>query len=482
MYKMPESAVYELFPEYFGEAIGAKYKIVRPLGKGAMGEVLLVKNIENGKPYAAKFIDLRRRSEEEVVRAQAEIHCLLNCDFYSVTKCYEDFVAEEKKPLAIALILDYANAGDLRTEIKKRARAGLHFNEQEAFLLFVQILTGVQHIHSRKMIHRDIKTANVFLNRNGFVHLGDFGFSRACAQGDLSQTFCGTPYYVAPEIWKRRPYGRKADMFSLGVLFYEILTLRRPFDGNSMNEVMQKTLSGEYEPLPECIGNETRALVGSLLSLDPEKRPTADEVMCLPIVKFMLSGLIEIIKTDRRLDTDFTERALANLLESKQKSLLRMPSFGRADKSSSFVDAFGESETTRPAANDADVNACYVTSTCEQIKFDVATCTCIFEDQVKRQSTNGDVKVRYLGIYRTPCGANLLITAIRKNVIMEQFVVNNFDEIEDVIPTPSKFAPQRSETAFSIIMKNGKRLTFIARNNEQRDLWIESIQRAIGML
>ncbi|RNF17023.1 putative serine/threonine protein kinase, partial [Trypanosoma conorhini] len=167
---------------------------------------------------------MRRKEADRVNftgRAQAEVHCLLNCDFFSILKCHEDFAKKDpldgENLLMIALVLDYANAGDLRQEIKSRAKASRAFREHEAGLLFIQVLLALHHVHSRHMIHRDIKTANILLCSNGLVKLGDFGFGKmysATVSGDVGKTFCGTPYYVAPEIWRRKPYSKKADLFS----------------------------------------------------------------------------------------------------------------------------------------------------------------------------------------------------------------------------------------------------------------------------
>ncbi|RNE96507.1 putative serine/threonine protein kinase, partial [Trypanosoma conorhini] len=159
---------------------GKKYWISRVLGSGATGTVLCAKRKSDGEPFAVKVVDMEGMSEADKNRAQAEVHCLLNCDFFSILKCHEDFAKKDpldgENLLMIALVLDYANAGDLRQEIKSRAKASRAFREHEAGLLFIQVLLALHHVHSRHMIHRDIKTANILLCSNGLVKLGDFGF------------------------------------------------------------------------------------------------------------------------------------------------------------------------------------------------------------------------------------------------------------------------------------------------------------------
>ncbi|EPY28144.1 protein kinase, partial [Strigomonas culicis] len=281
-----------------------KYWISRVLGSGATGTVLCAKRVSDSEAFAVKCVDMGGMSEADRNRAQAEVACLLKCDFFSILKCHEDLAKNDQENAEniqmIALVLDYANAGDLRQEIKSRAKSGRLFEEHEAGMLFLQVLLAVHHVHTRHMIHRDIKSANILLCSNGLVKLGDFGFSRmyaATVSDDVGRTFCGTPYYVAPEIWRRRPYSKKADMFSLGVLLYELLTLKRPFDGANMNEVMQKTLAGRYDPLPSKISPEMKEMVSSLLAGDPRQRPSSSKLLNTAICKLFMSGLLEIVQS-----------------------------------------------------------------------------------------------------------------------------------------------------------------------------------------
>ncbi|KAF8288185.1 hypothetical protein TcBrA4_0016580 [Trypanosoma cruzi] len=132
-----------------------------------------------------------------------------------------------KNPItAHVLEMEYANNGDLSQEIRLRVKNDYKlFSERNALLIFEQVLLAVDYLHEKGIIHRDIKAGNVFLCSNGLVKLGDFGLSKF-TPGDVNEkrngSFVGTASYITPEMWERKPYGGKADIFSLGVLLYEI--------------------------------------------------------------------------------------------------------------------------------------------------------------------------------------------------------------------------------------------------------------------
>ena len=99
-----------------------------------------------------------------------------------------------------------------------------------------------------KILHRDIKSANVFLNKNGLVKLGDLNVSKIVRS--LCQTQTGTPYYASPQIWKDQPYDKKSDIWSLGCVFYEMIVLKPPFRANDMQGLYNKVVRGFYSHIP----------------------------------------------------------------------------------------------------------------------------------------------------------------------------------------------------------------------------------------
>jgi len=170
--------------------------------------------------------------------------------------------------------------GDLAKRIKERR--GAYFSEAQILDWFTQICLAVKHVHDRKIIHRDLKTQNIFLTKSNIIKLGDFGIARVLTNTrDHAKTVIGTPYYLSPEIIENKPYGMKSDMWSLGVVLYELCALKPPFDGNSLQFLALKIVRGTYSPIPGHYSRDLRSLVFSLLQTDPNKRPTAAQILSI---------------------------------------------------------------------------------------------------------------------------------------------------------------------------------------------------------
>jgi NIMA (never in mitosis gene a)-related kinase len=142
----------------------------------------------------------------------------------------------------MCLVTDYAEGGDLLQFIRECERLGVVVPEGLVWRYFYQICQGLGYLHSLNIIHRDIKAANMLLDRNkSHILVGDMNVSKI-AKAKFLYTQTGTPYYSAPEIWKGKPYGSKADVWSLGCLIYELCSYGPPFQANEINELRQKVL------------------------------------------------------------------------------------------------------------------------------------------------------------------------------------------------------------------------------------------------
>lgn len=114
-----------------------------------------------------------------------------------------------------------------------------------------QITLGVMAMHSKNILHRDIKTQNIFISKNNILKIGDFGISRQMETlSPMEMTACGTPYFMAPEVCMGKPYDSKADVWAIGVILYELITFRKPFDSDSINGVFEKIKKAPIDPLP----------------------------------------------------------------------------------------------------------------------------------------------------------------------------------------------------------------------------------------
>ena len=147
-------------------------------------------------------------------------------------------------------------------------------------------------MHREHLLHRDLKSANVFLTRSGGVKLGDFGFAKQlnCTIA-LASTVCGTPYYFSPELCEKKPYSTKADVWSLGVTLYEMINLRKPFEAKTLPELRKRVLRDVPAPFVAThVSKEMEALCLTLLTKDHINRPSIEEVIRMPYVSQYLTA------------------------------------------------------------------------------------------------------------------------------------------------------------------------------------------------
>jgi NIMA (never in mitosis gene a)-related kinase 1/4/5 len=128
-------------------------------------------------------------------------------------------------------------------------------------------------------MHRDLKSSNIMLNTDGTCFLADFNVSKVLKQNFLS-TQTGTPYYASPEVWKEKPYDKKSDIWSLGCVFYEAVTLLPPFRAKDMQSLMKKVTTGDYEDIPKNLySHELTRVIASMLKVNPKERPSCDMIL-----------------------------------------------------------------------------------------------------------------------------------------------------------------------------------------------------------
>lgn len=124
-------------------------------------------------------------------------------------------------------------------------------------------------MHRKNILHRDIKTHNIFITKNDILKIGDFGISKMMdTLSPKLMTTCGTPYFMSPEVCSGKPYDSKADVWSIGVILYELITLRKPFESDSIEGVFDKIINSPMDPLPESLDTEIKLLIFKLLNKD----------------------------------------------------------------------------------------------------------------------------------------------------------------------------------------------------------------------
>ncbi|XP_072575801.1 serine/threonine-protein kinase Nek1 isoform X13 [Vulpes vulpes] len=251
-----------------------KYVRLQKIGEGSFGKAILVKSTEDDRQYVIKEINISRMSNKEREESRREVAVLANMKHPNIVQYRESF--EENGSLYI--VMDYCEGGDLFKRIN--AQKGILFQEDQILDWFVQICLALKHVHDRKILHRDIKSQNIFLTKDGTVQLGDFGIARVLnSTVELARTCIGTPYYLSPEICENKPYNNKSDIWALGCVLYEMCTLKHAFEAGNMKNLVLKIISGSFPPVSLHYSYDLRNLLSQLFKRNPRDRPSVNSIL-----------------------------------------------------------------------------------------------------------------------------------------------------------------------------------------------------------
>ena len=275
------------------------FEFGRELGKGAFGSVSIVKRLEDNKIYAMKRVKIGRLGKKEKDNSFNEVRLLASLDHKNIIGYKEAFFDDRSKTLNI--VMEYAEGGDLSSKIKETRKKNSYFEEEMIWSTLIQILEGLKYLHQSHIIHRDLKSANIFLTKNGCVKIGDLNVSKILFEMKTTSTQTGTPYFASPEIWNDQPYDYKCDIWSVGCIIYEMASLNVPFRGTSMQNLYQNVLRGIYERIPMRYSDDLRKIIKLILVVNPKKRPSSSELLENPIIK---KKIIEL-----GLDKDHKEKS-----------------------------------------------------------------------------------------------------------------------------------------------------------------------------
>ena len=159
---------------------------------------------------------------------------------------------------------------------------------------FVQMCLSLEYVHGRRVLHRDIKSSNIFLTRNNTIKLGDFGISKVLENtNDAALTVQGTPYYMSPEVCQNKPYTYKSDVWALGCVLYELCTLKHAFNAENLLGLVFKIVQDKQDPLPEMYSDDLKALVTILLNKSDLERPNVLDILKMPFVQGHMRNFVE---------------------------------------------------------------------------------------------------------------------------------------------------------------------------------------------
>ena len=261
--------------------------------------------------YVIKEIDVSILPQHAALEAMEEIAIMAEVDSHFMVGYYDSFITEQ----TICIIMEYCQHGDLCHAIKKQK--GKYFPNNFLWKVFIHICLGMHYLHARNVIHRDIKSLNVFLTKDNSAKLGDFGNIKRVkdkkeedaspttalneeskglasigeetneseaidgdAQGqDSGYQRVGTPYYLAPELWKKKPQSKASDIWALGVVLYEMCSHKYPYDAANIEELEEKVCTQKYNPIPQGVTKDFNMIIKQCLQRKPENRASIDEII-----------------------------------------------------------------------------------------------------------------------------------------------------------------------------------------------------------
>lgn len=274
-----------------GSSCLGDFKVLSLLGEGAYSAVYRVLRLADNEIYALKKVKIPDLNEKEKSNALNEVRLIASVRHENVIAYKEAFFDGGTNCLCI--IQDCADAGDLLSQINRVKKDNTVIREQDIWRYLEGMCQGLRALHDLRILHRDLKSANVFLSsssRGTIAKLGDFNVSKVAKRG-LCMTQTGTPYYASPEVWRDMPYDSKSDMWSLGCVTYESAALRPPFRADSMEGLYKKVVRGQYPNIPSHNSQDLSDIIATLLQVRPADRPSAHDFLELPLMRRRGPGL-----------------------------------------------------------------------------------------------------------------------------------------------------------------------------------------------
>ncbi|XP_026726332.1 serine/threonine-protein kinase polo isoform X1 [Trichoplusia ni] len=258
------------------------YQRLRFFGKGGFAKCYEIQDIATNQVWAGKIVSKKlmvKSSQKEKMAQEISIHRSLQ------HKHVVGFHSFFEDSMNIYIILELCKRRSMM-ELHKRRKA---ITEPEARFYMHQILLGVQYLHSKRIIHRDLKLGNLFLDDDLHVKIGDFGLAaRIEYEGERKQTLCGTPNYIAPEILTKKGHSFEVDIWSLGCIMYTLLVGKPPFETSTLKDTYKRIKQCEYR-IPSSLRKPAASMIVLQLQSNPARRPSVDKLLQN---EFFTSGML----------------------------------------------------------------------------------------------------------------------------------------------------------------------------------------------
>lgn len=248
-----------------------RFKYIKTVGRGSFGVACLYERQNDNIQVVLKQINLMELTKVEKEMAMNEVNVFSKLHHPNIISYHGSFVRGE----VLFIEMEYADEGNLAQVISETEE---YLPERYVLNVFEQVSSAISYMHAENILHRDLKTANVFLKR-GIVKIGDFGISKIMDTKVHAQTILGTPYYFSPEMCEGKNYDEKSDVWAMGCILGEMCCKQKTFSASNLSELVKKIMNGQYIPLPDGYSDQLKYLLRVLLQINPSDRPSARDVL-----------------------------------------------------------------------------------------------------------------------------------------------------------------------------------------------------------
>jgi NIMA (never in mitosis gene a)-related kinase len=308
-----------------------KYIYISKAGKGYSGKSIKVISDKTNIYYIIKIIEEKKKFKNAILEAQL----LEICKHPNIVNIKQIYKERDDDNISVNIVTEYANDGDLFKKLEENKC----IDEETLLFWLMQICFGLSYLHKKKILHRDIKPQNIFLNKNGLIKIGDLGFSKLIMNENewkKKQTFLGTEKYMSPEMKNKREYNSKTDIYSLGKTFQDFMKDETKYSDNFKN------------------------LIKSLVEKKPSKRPSADEILNKPLIKDKIERFLEVHNFKNSLAYKIFEKIKDQKLEDEDSFFKLVKDERKKFIKEENEDKESEIENEKKIEKDLDILMCYI--------------------------------------------------------------------------------------------------------------------------